>query len=501
MILHKKYILFLLLFSVTPKTKGQSSLIKPNNLQLPSLSSTQIKAIELPQKGMMVFDTDVKTLRYFDGNNWVSNNAQSSNFDGQNLTLFQGSATNHDILYDLKSDNVGNIYVLNAYKGTVTYGAFSATNPDVNYYHFCVVKFNPDGQVLWLKNLAGNAPSFAVDGPGNVYLNILNDLKKYDTDGNLIFTVMLTTPIVQKITVAPNGNIYAIIRTDYPFIKDGVQIGCENTIENFGSGRGILCFNSSGIVQWERGICDSFQFLITDIFTDEQSDIYLTGTHNNTAVDLSEGTDPNAILPTSTYQRSFIGKYDKNGVFQWVKVVANNNSSTNNTIRQLIPTKFSSNNLFLSVGYSSNDLYYDNALISGPNTCFNATTENTINSFNAAQFRINATNGELLSSQQDFGGEIAISSGNNYYHINAYPCPLSDAICSVKFPNKVIAKRTSMGEIIWTTKTSADLKAIAKGANKTVWIGGTFSTNTISFGRASLTTNQPFSMFLLRIKE
>jgi hypothetical protein len=501
MFLHKKYILFLLLFSVILKTKAQSSIIEPSNLQLPNLSSTQIQAIELPQKGMMVFDKDVKTLRYFDGNAWVSNNTQNTNFDGQNLTLFQGSATNHDILYDLKSDSVGNVYVLNAYKGTVTYGAFSTTNPEVNYYHFCVVKFNPDGQALWLKNLAGDVPSFAVDASGNVYLNISNDLKKYDTDGNLLFTVMLPTPIVQKITVAPNGNIYAIIRTDYPFIKDGVQIGCENTIENFGGGRGILCFNSTGVVQWERGICDSFQFLITTIFTDEQSDIYLSGTHNFTSVDLSEGTNLNGILPNSTYQRSFMGKYDKNGVFQWVKVVANNNSSTANTIRQLIPTKFSSNNLFLSVGYSSNDLYYDNALINSTNPCLNATTENTINSSNAAEFRINATTGELLSSQQDFGGEIAVSSSNNYYHINAYPCPLSDAICSVKFPNKVIAKRTSLGEISWATKTNADLKAIAKGANKTVWIGGTFSTNTLSFGRTSLTTNQPFSMFLLRIKE
>lgn len=494
---------YLCLFFLLMATKltAQSSLIEPANLQLPSLSSTQIQAITSPQKGMMVFDTDVKTLRYFDGNAWVSNNAQSSNFDGQNLTLFQGSATNHDILYDLKSDSVGNIYVLNGYKGTVTYGAFSTTNPDVNYYHFCVVKFNPDGQALWLKNLAGNVPSFAVDGSGNVYLNITNDLKKYDTDGNLLFTVMLSTPIIYKIAVAANGTIYAVIRTDYPFIKDGVQIGCENLTELSGSARGILCFNPAGVVQWERGICNSHNFDLIDILIDEQNAVYFTGAYNYDSVDLSDGTDPNGILPAITSGRYFLGKYNHEGVFQWVKVGSNTNSFMNSTIHQLIPTHIVGNNLFLSVGYSSNDLYYDNTLISSINPCLNVTTENTINSFNAAQFRINAITGELLSSQQDFGGEIAVSSGNNYYHINAYPCPLSDAICSVKNPNKVIAKRTSMGEIIWATKTNADLKAIAKGANKTVWIGGTFSTNTITFGRTSLSTNQPFSMFLLRIKE
>lgn len=485
------------------KLAAQSSLIEPANFRLPSMSGTQIQAIASPQKGMMVYDADIKTLRFFDGITWVSSNAQTSNFESQNLALFRGNTSNHDLTYAAKTDNQGNVFVYNAYKGTVTYGSYTFTNSDVNYYKFCVVKFDTDGNVLWAMDLNGisSPENMAIDNEGNLILSIDTFLKKFDSMGNLVFSVGLISPIIYELEAAPNGNIYAVIRTDNPFTQDGVLIGCENLPELSGGKRGIVCFNASGVVQWERGICNSSNFSINNIFTDEQNAVYFTGAYNYDSVDLSEGTDSNGILPATTNGKNFLGKYNQNGVFQWVKVISNNNASTANTIRQLIPTKFSNNNLFLSVGYSSNDLYYDSSLILSTNPCLQPNTENSEASFNAIECRINTATGQLQSTQQDIGGDIAVSSNNNFYHINAYSCPLSDVICSVSYPNKIITKRNSLGEVAWATKTNAKLQSVVKGINKTVWVAGWFSSGSLTFGRAALTTNQPFSMFLLRIKE
>ena len=88
---------------------------------------------------------------------------------------------------NLVIDNNNNIYVSDIFEGTLTIGNYSVT-PSVNPYdsynrHYCILKFSPNGDLLWAKTYPVGAvfiESLAVDENENLYIG--GGLNKTDID-------------------------------------------------------------------------------------------------------------------------------------------------------------------------------------------------------------------------------------------------------------------------------------------------------------------------------
>lgn len=479
---------------------AQSSTISSSNLQIPSLSSSQINAIVSPQKGMIVFDNELKILRTFDGTKWSSGNAQSSNFESQNLALFRGGQNNHDNVFDMKTDANGNIYVLTTYRGTVTYGSQTFTNTHPLLYFVALVKFNTDGQIIWANDL-GNATSYGpltIDNLGNVYVGG----HKFLTNGNRDYPN--DAPFV-KPTFAPNGNIYGYLGiSGYSQIINNITFGCPNGT-NPPNNNGIFAYDANKNLLWVKHVCAG-DIYIDGILTDAANNCYFTGYFYNGSFDFSNGTDPTAVLSTVN-RKHFVGKIAANGTFQWIKSFQNiRANSIDDAITHVSLHRFDTEgNLILLVGFNANDLYYNENIIVGTNTC--VSPQNYIAFGNGIELKINPSNGSLVGSQQGFANsgyyseQQTMLTNDNVYNIKALPCPLTNEVCPPILPQAIILKRNKANEVVWTTKTKATLNAIAAGTQKSVWIAGSFTTGNLTFGSTTLTTSQPSSMFLLRIKE
>ena len=481
----------LLLCCFTTLVIAQSSTISSSNIQLPTLTSEQIQAIASPQKGMMAFDSNSKCLKYYNGTEWVCSNQQGSDFESQNLALFKGNANNYDFTYDLEVDPFGNVYVFNYYFGTVTYGSTSFTNNNPIQPLFCLIKFSSSGQVIWAKDLGqfnNVGKTLTVDNSGNVYINGA----KYLPDGTADVANNLSVP---KPVFSSNGNVYGLKNIEgFMQTVNGVTFGCEG--QTTPTERGIFAYDSNRNLLWVRYFC-GYNFRFEELITDNAGNCYFTGYFSNYNYDFSGGTNPSAgILYTANDRMRFVGKYNVNGGFEWVKGVQNT-ISANDGITQLIPLGFDeAGNLQLSIGYRANHLTYGGNVIMATNACANPDP----NGYgNAIELKISSATGGIISTKQDHGGEIAISSGS-VYHINAYACPVSSEICPPKSSQKLFLKKNKANALAWVSTTNATLYTIGKGADNTIWIGGSF-TGSIQFGSASLSTTRPQSMFLLRIKE
>lgn len=492
--------LFIYFLFVQIVSYAQSSTISSSNLQIPNLSSSQIQAIVSPQKGMMVFDNELKTLRTFDGTKWSSGNTQSSNFESQNLALFRGGQNNHDNVFDMKTDANGNVYVLTTYRGTVTYGSQTFTNTHPLLYFVALVKFNADGQVLWANDL-GNATSYGpltIDNLGNVYVGG----HKFLTNGNRDYPN--DAPFVRP-TFAPNGNVYGYLGiSGYSQTINNVTFGCPNGT-NPPNNNGIFAYDANKNLLWVKHVCAG-DIYIDGTFSDAANNCYFTGYFYNGSFDFSNGTDPTAVLSTVN-RKHFVGKMSADGTFQWIKSFQNiRANSIDDAITHVSLHRFDAEgNLILLVGFNANDLYYNESVIVNINSCVNSPLYNTYG--NGIELKINPANGSLISTQQGYASsgyyseQQSMISADNIYNINALSCPLSNEVCPTTFPQVIILKRNKASEIVWTTKTKATLNAIATGTGKSVWIAGSFPAGNLTFGSVSLTTSRPTSMFLLRIKE
>src|SRR5690606_32639563 len=83
----------------------------------------------------------------------------------------------------IAADRDGNVFVLGSYRGTLTVGGTTHTNPGMRWRDVFLVKLDPTGAVLWSRSWGGSADGptddddqravdIAVDGAGNVVLAI-----------------------------------------------------------------------------------------------------------------------------------------------------------------------------------------------------------------------------------------------------------------------------------------------------------------------------------------
>jgi hypothetical protein len=78
----------------------------------------------------------------------------------------------HDDVISICTDTYGSVYITGSFESpTITFGSTTLTNSGSGYYDMYLVKYAPDGTVLWATSFAdGSSVSVCTDISGNVYL-------------------------------------------------------------------------------------------------------------------------------------------------------------------------------------------------------------------------------------------------------------------------------------------------------------------------------------------
>jgi hypothetical protein len=273
-----------------------------------------------------------------------------------------GGDTN--IVHDIAIDSNGNTFVTGEYTSSsgVTIGGVSlSATTGTNVY---LIKYTPGGTAEWALNLEGLGRTVAVDSDGNVYIsgtyNSSENVNVPSTDGNpligkLVPTTRIATFLIKydnagvaqwathldgtynngndigrNLAIDSDSNVYLTGSYNgyrglfgfnngysYAYSADDISPSIQLPIANNDSAF-LVKYNSSGTVQWVKGIDASGGVFGYGVATDTTSNVYITGRYiASTEVDVGDSK----TLPVTTGVASFLIKYDTTGTTQWTKKI------------------------------------------------------------------------------------------------------------------------------------------------------------------------------------
>lgn len=216
-------------------------------------------------------------------------------YDSDGNTLWAqtgGQSPLTEIVTGIVTDATGNVYLTGYfYASSVWFGTVNLTKPSSSESDLYVVKYDPNGDVLWAKNEGGTG-----DDVGNSIAT--------DADGNVLVTGYFKSPSMTfGMTTLMNV---------------GTSTGSLNAF--------VLKYDSSGNPQWAKGFGGNEAEIANSITTDANGNGYVTGQFNSASI--SFGTHV-LTKPGSTYYSDiFVVKYDPNGNDVWAKGVGGTDSET-----------------------------------------------------------------------------------------------------------------------------------------------------------------------------
>ncbi len=266
----------------------------------------------------------------------------------------------------ITTDAAGNLYLFGSYitDSVCIIGTDTLKCPDgINASVFFIAKIDPDGHVLWAKNVVipqgansvssgldyvGPYGGVCLDGAGNIYIAGIfgttsvsigsdtifnadatastNDffVAKLDSSGNALWAGAYggtDNDYVNSIAVSPSGNVYLA----GSYISASMAIGAT-TMTNAGNANNIFIakFDSSGHPHWARSVAGNAS--TTDeaeaLAIDGNENLYFTGGFTLGSIHFGSLT-----LSGSAAGCLFIVKYDSSGNVKWAKTASSAQSS------------------------------------------------------------------------------------------------------------------------------------------------------------------------------
>ena len=239
-------------------------------------------------------------------------------------------------------DGNGNVYVTGRFESdSLILGSDTLVRAGQQYDDIFVVKYDPNGNVLWARRAGGSdrdgSTGIATDGSGNVYVvgwfwstsiafgsitltnaggTIPVDLfvAKYDPNGNVLWARRAGgsgVDVANRVAADAGGNIWVTGR----FRSSSISFG-STTLNNIGSDDiFVVKYDPGGNALWAKvaggnGIDEAF-----GIAVDPGGNTYITGEHGSDVLAFSSTI---TLANTGNYD-FFIAKYDPNGNVLWAK--------------------------------------------------------------------------------------------------------------------------------------------------------------------------------------
>ena len=241
----------------------------------PRMFFQQIQQIPQPSPGMLVYDTEFRCLRTFNGDRWecLQGKAYAKyRPPGDSYGQSAGGAEGDDIGWQAAADQEGNIYITGYFEDTIRFFDQEELTA-VGKTDVFLVKLDPQLQVLW---------AVAVGGAEN------------DRGHGLSLDLM--------------GNV--LIAGSY---RGSVAFG--DTMVNGYDGNDIFVasYTGNGLLRWVQTAGGNGQDGAESVATDADGNVYITGQIWSTA------TFADTMVTSAGYRDVFLAKYDPDGNFKWVQ--------------------------------------------------------------------------------------------------------------------------------------------------------------------------------------
>jgi len=349
----------------------------------------------------------------------------------------------------MTTDATGNIYFTGYfYRDTITFGNTTLINYGEGDAY--VVKYTPNGNVLWAKNAIGYncdmGKGIASDAAGNIYLT--GDF----CPGPITF-----------------GNI---------------------TLDNTGNWDiFIVKYDSSGNVLWAKSAEGNNEDRSACITTDATGNVYLTGSFLSKTL-----TFDNTILTRTGQLDVFITKYDANGNVLWAKDAASNRDRKGTGI-----TSDAMGNIYLIGNY-----YYDTITFGNIALTNTGQWDIFITKYDS--------NGNVLCAKSvggcssDEGTSITTDKTGNVYITGNFDSPTltlgNITLTNSGFENIFIAKYDANSNVLWAKKAGGSLcdksYGITTDTAGNIYLTGVFESPKISFGNITLTKIDGYDIFIVK---
>lgn len=429
------------------------------------------------------------------------------------------------------ADNQGNVYLVGDFSTpTMAVAGYAFTNFEPGTADIYIIKYDRDGNVMWARKEGGtwhnHGKSIGTDNEGNLYLlgsyhesitigsttltntNGGNFYAKFDSSGNPIWAKSFNEPTgswkPNDIKTDASGNVYIAGHYTMPSLTlDGVTLVNENYSEaTSGPAAFFGKFDPNGNCLWLKGPQSTAQNLTgnfaNSIAVDANGNVYVAGRFNNSTLNFGSVT----LTKTAAYDYTanmFVVKYDAGGTALWGKNAGS--AFSNLTIAEAV-TLDANSNVFVS-GFFSNTISFDAISI----TAGGGSKPYTV------KFD---TNGNALWAKNITGSDCA----GNVYGIdtdsqgNVYLAGMTNC-ASLNFGNGValgmggiggvyVVKYNASGQAVWAKKSSSEninnVTSIDCHNENEIYVAGTFTSPTISFGTQTLTkTESNFDLYIAKL--
>ncbi len=422
----------------------------------------------------------------------------------------------------MATDANGNICVTGYFiGGSVTFGSYTLTN--TGYWDMFLVKYDPDGNVLWAKSAGGDnndaGVGLAIDSFGNVFVGgqfqsssitfgsttLTNTgssslfLVKYDPNGNILWA---TSPV---------GNVYnGFVTTDQKgdayiaadFTSSTVVFG-STTLNNSSGNTNLLLakYDPNGNVLWAKTAISSGG---TDqpytINSDKKGNVYITGTNGSST--LAFGSHTVNLIGSLD---AFVVKYDSNGNVNWAENIGGTGGN-GQTVGCSIAAD-AVENVYISGYFGTSTVAF------GTSTLTNGNLGGPDDAYFIAKCD-SAGNPQWAQSAggwNESGKSIAVDNNNNIY-VGGYFIAPSITFGSYVFHNATpspstygpsmvfLVKYNGAGNVIWAysaggldrvTPDAGDAINTIAINNGNIYAYGNFGSDSITFGSTILVNTNP----------
>lgn len=428
-----------------------------------------------------------------------------------------GKVTGVDYGTGVATDKYGHAYVTGYFfNQAISFG--TVTLNTTGGYELFLVKYAPDGDVLWAKNFGGDGHeaglSVATDTTGNIYVaghftssltigstNLVHAgekdvlVIKCDPDGNVLWANSAGgTGDEAGLGIATdlNGNVYVTGSFQSSVISFG-----DTALTNAG-GTDIFMtkYDTDGNLLWAKKAGGASNDVANAIATDPFGNVFVTGHFESAEVDFES-----IILINTGESDIFIAKYNTDGHALWAKQASGTDSefgfgvATDEQGNAYVAGDFMSDTVYWedialhNTGYHSPFVvkYNLNGHVEWASSAIGTGGENRAFSISSDAEGNVCITGAFSGSVLTFGGDTLINDGS--------------------LGNIFVAKYNTLGQVLWAKKAGGakmDIGyGVAQDGNGNAYVTGTFNSTASVFDETTLSKPGPsgFNVFVAKVGE
>ncbi len=423
-----------------------------------------------------------------------------------------------EISYSIATDPGGNVLVTGSFQSpTLTLGATTLVNAGSR--DILVAKFDPNGNVLWATSAGGNfldeGRGIATDASGNVLVtgffegssitfgNVMlanaggKDLfiVKFDPNGNVLWATSAGGNFADEgrdIATDANGNIVVTGHFFSTSIIFGTTVLMNTVVITLSPDVFVASYGPNGNVLWANSIKGNSFEESNAITTDIGGNVLATGYFKS--VVLSFGTT--SIINTGN-EDVFVVKYDSNGNVLWATNASGNLWDEGRDI-----TTDASGNVLVTGFFESSFLTFGTTLLTntGLRDVFLVKYDSTGNV-------LWAKNEGTTDTEVGYG--IATDASDNILITGFFSSPQitfgSTTLTNVGWDDVFIVKFDPLGNVLWATAAGGNIwdegLSIATDPGSHVLVTGYFQSPSITFGSTTLVNAGNTDIFIVKLSE